>query len=54
VKDCDPTTGEPDSDRGYEDDYVVRVFSFSVLKVLLNCLFENKLKRIVDYLKTND
>jgi len=23
VKDCDPTTGEPDSDRGYEDDYVL-------------------------------
>jgi len=23
VKDCDPTTGEPDSDKGYEDDYVL-------------------------------
>ena len=21
VKDCDPATGEPDSDEGYEDDY---------------------------------
>ena len=23
VKDCDPTTGEPDSDVGYADEYVV-------------------------------
>ena len=25
VKDCDPTTGQPDSDDGYEDDYVVNI-----------------------------
>ena len=24
VKDCDPNTGEPDDDEGYEDEYVVR------------------------------
>lgn len=24
VKDCDPATGEPDDDEGYEDEYVVR------------------------------
>ena len=31
VKDCDPTTGEPDSDKGYEDDYVVCIsFSFKI------------------------
>ena len=24
VKDCDPSTGEPDSDVGYADEYVVR------------------------------
>lgn len=24
VKDCDPTTGEPESDVGYADEYVVR------------------------------
>jgi len=23
VKDCDPTTGEPDDDVGYDDEYVV-------------------------------
>jgi len=23
VKDCDPTTGEPDSDEGYPDEYVL-------------------------------
>ena len=23
VKDCDPTTGEPDSDDGYPDEYVL-------------------------------
>lgn len=25
VKDCDPSTGEPDDDEGYEDEYVVGV-----------------------------
>ena len=25
VKDCDPTTGEPDNDVGYADEYVVSV-----------------------------
>jgi len=25
VKDCDPTTGEPDSDVGYADEYVVSI-----------------------------
>ena len=23
VKDCDPTTGQPDDDAGYEDEYTV-------------------------------
>ena len=23
VKDCDPVTGEPDTDQGYDDEYVV-------------------------------
>ena len=29
VKDCDPTTGEPDDDEGpgYEDEYVVSVYT---------------------------
>lgn len=28
VKDCDPATGEPDDDEGYDDEYVVRVTCF--------------------------
>lgn len=33
VKDCDPTTGLPDSDDGYEDDYVVskRITLFNIM-----------------------
>ena len=27
VKDCDPTTGEPDSEHGFADEYVVRFTS---------------------------
>ena len=27
VKDCDPTTGEPDSDQGFADEYVVSLSS---------------------------
>ncbi len=32
VKDSDPTTGLPDSDDGYEDDYVVskQIISFNI------------------------
>ena len=26
VKDCDPTTGLPDSDEGYNDEYVVSIY----------------------------
>lgn len=26
VKDCDPATGIPDSDEGYDDDYMVSTF----------------------------
>lgn len=28
VKDCDPTTGEPDSDQGFADEYVVSLSPF--------------------------
>lgn len=28
VKDCDPATGLPDSDEGYDDTYMVRFFLF--------------------------
>lgn len=27
VKDCDPITGEPDDIQGYDDEYVVSIFS---------------------------
>jgi hypothetical protein len=30
VKDCDPTTGEPDSDEGYSDDYQLEDIDISV------------------------
>jgi len=29
VKDCDPATGEPDDDEGYDDEYVVSVTTSS-------------------------
>lgn len=32
VKDCDPNSGEPDDDEGYEDEYVVS-FQLSVIIV---------------------
>jgi len=28
VKDCDPTTGQPDDDEGYADEFMVRFFYF--------------------------
>ena len=30
VKDCDPVTGEPDSDEGYDDDYQLEDIDISV------------------------
>ncbi len=30
VKDCDPTTGEPDSEEGYSDDYQLEDIDLSV------------------------
>ena len=30
VKDCDPATGEPDSDEGYGDEYVLEDLEVSV------------------------
>lgn len=30
VKDCDPTTGEPDTDQGFADEYVVGLLSSSL------------------------
>jgi coatomer protein complex subunit gamma len=31
VKDCDPTTGEPDDEEGYADEFVVRFLLFSLV-----------------------
>jgi coatomer protein complex subunit gamma len=43
VKDCDPVTGEPDSDEGYDDDYQLEDIDVAVsdyvmraMKVLFN------------------
>lgn len=30
VKDCDPTTGLPDSDEGYDDEYMLEDFEITV------------------------
>lgn len=30
VKDCDPTTGLPDSDEGYDDEYMLEDFEINV------------------------
>lgn len=30
VKDCDPNTGEPDSDEGYDDEYMLEDIEISV------------------------
>lgn len=65
VKDCDPTTGEPDSDVGYADEYVVRchvalAFVYMKLKPLKEqCFIGNALQIfiafciITPYLKAN-
>jgi len=31
ARDCDPTTGIPDADQGYHDEYMVRKISFIIL-----------------------
>jgi coatomer subunit gamma len=30
VKDCDPTTGQPDSEEGYDDEYMLEDFDIIV------------------------
>lgn len=34
VKDCDPNTGEPDSDDGYNDEYMLEDFEISVADLI--------------------
>lgn len=34
VIDCDPTTGEPDSDAGYNDEYMLEDFEISVADLI--------------------
>ena len=46
VKDCDPNTGEPDDDVGYEDEYVVSTILIigskkSLLKFIVNTNIHN-------------
>lgn len=36
VRDCDPATGEPDTDEGYEDDYTVSVSLENILSLPWN------------------
>merc|ERR1712112_180589 len=46
VKDCDPTTGEPDTEEGYNDDYQLEdIYSLATMKTL-----EEAIKNIVLYL----
>ena len=41
VKDCDPNTGEPDDDVGYEDEYVVSTMLIVVSKKFAETFFFN-------------
>lgn len=46
VKDCDPDTGLPDSDEGYDDEYVVRLNSLKQD----GCIYIRKLNYIYTFL----
>lgn len=37
VKDCDPTTGEPDTDEGYHDTYMVSNFIQLYSSFIITC-----------------
>ena len=60
VKDCDPETGEPDSDEGYNDEYVLEDLEISMsdfvqramkVGILISRIFTFEKKTLSSYLK---